>query len=135
MWPAIARPAETPMPNSVSPSTWMRSSCSSREAASAAPQASGCSIGAPKMHSAASPWNLLTNPPWRLTVSTTTRKNSLSRLTTSPAEVVEKHCGVAFLAAELGAALEGAAGHVLADIAAEQVAQPLPLGEITHHVV
>ena len=98
------------------------------------------------MASAASPWNLLTKPPWRLTVSTTTRKNSLSRLTTSAAgmrrrqlrradEVDEQHRDVAFLAAEFGAALQRAAGHVLADVAAEQVAQPLPFGQIAHHVV
>ena len=69
------------------------SSCSSREAASAAPEASGCSIGAPKMASAASPWNLLTKPPWRFTVSTTTRKNSLSRLTTSAAGTGRRQLG------------------------------------------
>ena len=143
----MARPADTPMPNSMSaPSTLMSSSCSSREAASAAPDASGCSIGAPKMASAASPWNLLTNPPWRLTVSTTTRKNSLSRLTTSEAgtrrgqlrradQVDEQHRDVAFLTAELGAAFQGATGDVLADVAAEKVTQPLPLGQVANHVV
>src|SRR6202022_4452065 len=47
-----------------------------------------------------------------------------------PHEVDEKHCDVAFLATELGAALEGAAGHVLTDVAAEQITQPLPFGEI-----
>jgi topoisomerase IA-like protein len=92
MCPAIARPAETPMPNSASPMTGSRSSCSSRAAASAAPEASGCSIGAPKMASAASPWNLFTNPPCLSTVSTTTRKNSLSRITTSPGGRVDASC-------------------------------------------
>ncbi len=52
-----------------------------------------------------------------------------------PDQVDEKHCDVALLAAELGAALQGAAGHVLTDVAAEQVTQPLPLGEFAHHVV
>ena len=70
----------------------------------------------------------------------------MSRLTTSAAgrvdgqlrradQVDEKHCDVAFLAAELGAAFQRAAGDVLADVAAEQVPQPLPLGEVADHVV
>ena len=92
MWPAMARPADTPMPNSAEPSTGSSSSCSSRAAASAPPDASGCSIGAPKIASAASPWNLLTNPPCRPTVSTTTRKNSLSRWTTSAGGRVAASC-------------------------------------------
>ena len=50
-------------------------------------------------------------------------------------QVDEQHRDVAFLAAELGAALQGAAGDVLADVAAEQVAQPLPLGQVADHVV
>lgn len=83
MWPAMARPADTPMPNSAEPITGSSASCNSRAAASAPPGESGCSIGAPKMASAASPWNLLTKPPCLPTVSTTTRKNSLSRCTTS----------------------------------------------------
>ena len=103
-------------------------------------------MGAPKIASAASPWNLLTNPPCRLTVSTMTRKNSLSRLTTSAGgpgrgelgradQVDEQDRDVAFLAAQLGAALERAAGDVLADVAAEQVPKPLPFGQIADHVV
>ena len=103
-------------------------------------------MGAPKMASAASPWNLLTNPPCRFTVSTTTRKNSLSRLTTSDGgrgrrqlrradQVDEQHRDVALLAAEFGAAFERAAGDVLADVAAEQVPQPLPFGQVADHVV
>ena len=98
------------------------------------------------MASAASPWNLLTKPPWRATVSTTTRKNSLSRWTTSARrscrgqlggadQVDEQHGDVALLAAQLGAALQGPTGHVLADVATEQVTQPLPLGQVAHHVV
>ncbi len=146
MWPAIARPADTPMPNSAEPSTGMSSSCNSRAAASAPPHGSGCSIGTPKMASAASPWNLLTKPPCRPTVSTTTRKNSLSKLTTSAGwlgrrevggadQVDEQHRDVALLPAQFGAALQRTAGHVFTDVATEQVTQPLPLGQVAHHVV
>ena len=52
-----------------------------------------------------------------------------------PDQVDEQHRDVAFLAAQLGAALQGAARDVLADVAAEQVAQPLPFGQVAHHVV
>ena len=50
-------------------------------------------------------------------------------------QVDEQHGDVALLAAQLGAALQRPAGHVLADVAAEQVTQPLPLGQVAHHVV
>ena len=50
-------------------------------------------------------------------------------------QVDEQHGDVAFLTAELGAAFEGAAGDVLADVAAEKVTQPLPFGEVANHVV
>src|SRR5258708_12802684 len=47
-----------------------------------------------------------------------------------PHEVDEKHCDVALLATELGAALKGAAGHVPTAIAAGQIPQPFPFAEI-----
>ena len=68
--------------------------------------------GAPKMHSAASPSNLFTSPPWVSTTSTTTSKNRLSAVTTSPAtpgrgqrraadDVDEQGRGLDLLTAEL----------------------------------
>ena len=56
---------------------------SSRAAARAAAAEFSCGTGAPKMHSAASPSNLLTQPPCRSTTDTTTPKNPLSTPTTS----------------------------------------------------
>ena len=50
-------------------------------------------------------------------------------------QVDEKDGYVALLAAELGAAFQGAAGDVLADVATEKITQPLPLGEVANHVV
>ena len=101
---------------------------------SAAPAASGGRAGAPKTHSAASPSNLLTQPPCSSTTSTTTPKNSLSSSTTScggrvaassvePTRSTNSTATSRVLAAELDAALERRAGDVLADLAAEQVAQ------------
>ena len=52
-----------------------------------------------------------------------------------PDQVDEKHCDVALLAAELGAALQRSARHILADVAAEQVSQTLTFGQVAHHVV
>jgi hypothetical protein len=74
-----------------------------------------------------------------------TWKNSLSRLTTSSGpgggelrradQVDEQDRDVAFLAAQLRTALEGSAGDVLADVAAEQVPKALSFGQIADHVV
>ncbi len=50
-------------------------------------------------------------------------------------QVDEQHCDVAFLTAELGPAFQGTTGDVLADVAAEKVTQPLPLGQVANHVV
>ncbi len=50
-------------------------------------------------------------------------------------QVHEQHRDVALLPAQFGAALQGPAGHVFADVATEQVTQPLPLGQVTDHVV
>ena len=83
----------------------------------------------------------MTNPPWRFDgvddhpeelveqaddLGGRTGRRQLCRAD----EVDEKHGDVAFLTAEFGAAFQRAAGDVLADVAAEQVAQPLPLGEV-----
>ncbi|CKS47841.1 Uncharacterised protein [Mycobacterium tuberculosis] len=50
-------------------------------------------------------------------------------------QIHEQHRDVAFLTAQLGAALQGPPGHVFADVATEQVTQPLPLGQLADHVV
>ena len=50
-------------------------------------------------------------------------------------QVDEQHGDVALLAAQLGAAFQRSPRDVLADVAAEQVAQPLPLGQLADHVV
>ena len=50
-------------------------------------------------------------------------------------QVDEQHRDVAFLAAELGAALQRTARDVLTDVPAEQIAQALSFGQVAHHVV
>ncbi|COW71928.1 Uncharacterised protein [Mycobacterium tuberculosis] len=63
-----------------------------RAAASALSSGQGSRFGAPKMVSDASPSNLLTNPWWRSTSSTTIAKNLLSSLTTSAGGRLVTNC-------------------------------------------
>ncbi len=80
--PANTCPVATPMPRSSSPRA-ATASRMVRAAHRAAPAASACRAGAPNTHSAASPWNLLTSPPWASTASTTSVNSALSLRTTS----------------------------------------------------
>ena len=86
--PATAAPEDTPMAASTSAfvpasaNSSLRSVCAARRALAAW---SGWSAGAPKMHSAPSPSNLLTHPPSAVTTSTTTSKKALRVRTTTSA--------------------------------------------------
>src|SRR6267378_5804602 len=87
-FPATASPALIPMPNPtvVRPRRFRSpESCAARDWISRAQSTAACSagLGAPQMHMAASPMNLLTVPPCAATRSTTTSKYSLSSATTS----------------------------------------------------
>ena len=144
--PATAAPAEIPIPAWRSGSSAARRSCRSRPAASAAPAASANSVGAPNTHSAASPSNLLTQPPWRSTALHHELEEGVQQrddLRGRPARrkpggahhVHEQHGHLAQLTAEVEVSLERGAGHVAAHVAAEEVAQALPFREARGHAV
>ena len=111
-----------------------------RAARSASPAGSSLATGAPKTHSAASPSNLLTEPALRLdrldhdAEEAVEQPHDLGRRHRQrhrgrADEVDEQRADLALLAAEPGAVRERRARDVVADLAAEQVADPLALAQ------
>ena len=76
--PTVVRPRRFRSPESCAARDWI-----SRAQSTAERSACSAGLGAPQMHMAASPMNLLTVPPCAATRSTTTSKYSLSSATTS----------------------------------------------------
>ena len=146
MLPATAVPAETPIPTSHCGTSAARRSRIVRAARSAAPAASSWGSGAPKTQSAASPTNLLTAPPSSAIdvdddgeelveqLDDLARRALVGQLGRAD-QVDEQHGDLALLAAHRDPALQRLAGDVLADLAAEQVAQLLALLEALDHAV
>ena len=110
------------------------------------PRASSRPVGAPNTQSAASPSNLFTQPPCRSAASTTSCEERVQQrddLRRRPPggqrggadEVHEQHGHVAHLAAQPDLAVERGVRHVAAHVPAEEVAQPLALGQPGGHAV
>ena len=146
MWPAIALPAETPIPKSVSPEhvdqlVVQLAGGSQRRAGGIGMLDRGTEDGQRRVtlelvDEAAVPVDRVDDDPEEVVeqaddVGGRPGRGQLGRAD----QVDEQHGHVALLAAEFGAAFERAASDVLADVAAEQVTQPLPLGQVAHHVV
>ncbi len=142
--PATTCPAEAPTPAATVGSSCSKRPRSSRAAARAPPAGFGCSAGAPNTHSAASPLELV-DPAAVATgrldhdreepVQGGHDLRGIGGDRRRADQVDEQDGDLAPLPAELCAAGQCVLGDLLSDVAAEQVANALPLAQPRDHAV
>ena len=144
MLPAKTGPADTPMPKSTG--SRRNSAPSARAVANAAEAGSSMRSGAPNTASAASPWNLLTSPLPRVDFVDDDPEEVVEHLgdlvgfaggcqLRRAHQIDEQDRDVALVSGNRFVLVDRATDHLLADVAAEQVPQPVTFLQSGDHAV